>query len=122
MRPGALPVVPEADMVEAISVAQLQALMASAKPPLLCDVRRQPAFLASPMVIAGAVRRLPETVATWGAQLGEVEEVVVYCVHGHEVSQGVAAQLVERGVRCRYLFGGIEQWLAEGGPIVAPAD
>jgi thiosulfate sulfurtransferase len=74
------------------------------------------------MVIAGAVRRLPETVATWGAQLGEVEAVVVYCVHGHEVSQGVAVQLVERGVRCRYLVGGIEQWLAEGGPIVAPAD
>jgi thiosulfate sulfurtransferase len=122
MRSGALPVVPEVSMVEAISVGQLQALMASAKPPLLCDVRRQPVFLASPVVIPGAVRRVPETVATWGAQLGEVEEVVVYCVHGHEVSQGVAAQLAERGVRCRYLFGGLEQWLAEGGPTLAPTD
>ncbi|WP_439888077.1 rhodanese-like domain-containing protein [Pseudomonas sp. MBLB4123] len=109
-------------MVEAISVAELQARLASSEPPLLCDVRRQPAFIGSPQVIPGALRRLPEAVAAWAGTLPGGRDVVVYCVHGHEVSQGVAAYLADQGLRACYLRGGIEQWKAEGGATVALAD
>ena len=101
---------------------QLQALLATATPPLVCDVRRQPAYLESPRGIPGAVRRLPETVSTWAAQLQGQGDVVVYCVHGHEVSQGVAAHLVGLGIDARYLLGGIEQWKAEGGATAMLTD
>ncbi|MBS7661319.1 sulfurtransferase [Pseudomonas lalucatii] len=109
-------------MAEAVAVAELQALLASARPPLLCDVRRQPAFDASPQVIPGALRRQPEAVADWAAALPGAAEVVVYCVHGHEVSQGVAAYLGGLGLRARYLRGGIEQWKTEGGATAALRD
>ena len=109
-------------MPEAITVAQLRALLASTTPPMLCDVRRQPAYLDSPAVIPGAVRRLPEEVASWGSQLQAQGEVVVYCVHGHEVSQGVTVQLAGLGLRARYLLGGIEQWKVEGGSTAMLAD
>jgi hypothetical protein len=40
--------------------------------------------------------------------------VVVYCVHGHAVSQEAAAALAATGRKARYLDGGIEHW-KEGG-------
>jgi hypothetical protein len=36
--------------------------------------------------------------------------VVVYCVHGHEVSQGVTSALRTAGVDAAYLEGGIAGW------------
>lgn len=44
--------------------------------------------------------------------------VVVYCVHGHEVSQGVCATLRAIGVDAAYLEGGVEGWRLAGLPIV----
>ena len=43
--------------------------------------------------------------------------MVVYCVHGHEVSQGVAKALEEQGLLASYLEGGVEAWKAQGGPL-----
>ncbi|NQD94384.1 sulfurtransferase [Pseudomonas sp. CrR25] len=105
-------------MVESIGVADLQAALSDARPPLLCDVRRQAAFAEAPWVIPGALRRLPEEVASWAGELEAGRAVVVYCVHGHEVSQGVARQLVDLGIHARYLRGGIEQWKAEAHATV----
>jgi hypothetical protein len=39
-------------------------------------------------------------------------EVVVYCVHGHEVSQAAA-----KALGAQYLEGGIEAWRAAGGEL-----
>jgi Fe-Mn family superoxide dismutase len=44
--------------------------------------------------------------------------VVVYCVHGHEVSRSTAMQLRAAGLRARFLRGGIEGWQAAGLPLV----
>jgi hypothetical protein len=44
---------------------------------------------------------------------------VVYCVHGHQVSQSAAALLRSLGVRARYLEGGIEAYRESGGPVVS---
>jgi Fe-Mn family superoxide dismutase len=40
--------------------------------------------------------------------------VVVYCVHGHEVSRSIALALNARGIPARYLVGGIEAWREAG--------
>lgn len=83
--------------------------------PLLVDVRRAAAFEADDTLIAGALRRLPEDVGTkegagWASTLPAGRPVVVYCVHGHEVSQGAAAALAAAGRDAAYLEGGITAW------------
>jgi len=68
-------------------------------------------------MIAGALRREPESVAQWATTLPLAPEVVVYCVHGHEISQGVAKALASHGLRAGYLEGGIEHWKEENGAL-----
>ena len=111
-------------MTSAISFSELQTGIRSSQPPLVIDVRRRPAFEAATDMIAGALRRDPEQVASWAAELPGASKVVVYCVHGHEVSQGVAAALRQRGIAAQYLEGGIEEgWRAAGGDLDRkPAD
>lgn len=103
----------------AVSAANLRQLLASEHPPLVIDVRRQPAFRESGYRIAGALRRDPLAVAAWAKALPAAADVVVYCVHGHEVSQGVRQALEQAGIRAQYLEGGIEHWREEGGGLDA---
>ena len=103
--------------MNAISSAELRASMAAGGSPLLVDVRRAPAFLESGDLIAGALRRDPEAVDRWAQALPRGSDVVVYCVHGHQVSQGAAKALADRGIRARFLEGGIEHWKEEGGAL-----
>jgi len=98
----------------AISATSLRQSLASSRPPLVIDVRKGPTFLGAPDLIRGALRRDPLRVADWGKTLPGEAEVVVYCVHGHEVSQGAA-----KALGARYLEGGIEAWRAGGGELSA---
>ena len=100
-----------------ISVSALQSELAGEKAPIVIDVRRAPAFLQDDAMIAGALRREPETVGAWGKSLPKASAVAVYCVKGHEVSQGAAAALAETGIAARYVEGGIEAWKAAGGAL-----
>jgi rhodanese-related sulfurtransferase len=93
-----------------ISPADLYRNLGTAKAPLLIDVRRAPAFDADSERIIAAARRLPEDVATWRKALPKGRAVVAYCVHGHEVSQGVALALQNAGFPAAYLEGGIAGW------------
>lgn len=79
------------------------------------DVRRKGAFEAGKDIITGAQWRDPERVEDWARELS-AKEVVVYCVHGHEVSQSTAARLRDAGIAARYLTGGIEAWRSAGRP------
>ena len=65
----------------------------------------------------GSSWRDPSEVSTWAAELPKNSPIVVYCVHGHEVSQGVATQLNELGYESVYLEGGIEGWREAAGEI-----
>ena len=107
-----------------ITSPDLQSALRGRDSPLVIDVRRKPAFRAATELIAGALRRDPESVATWATELPSASNVVVYCVHGHEVSQGVAKALNERRIAAQYLEGGIEEgWRAVGGELASkPAD
>jgi rhodanese-related sulfurtransferase len=93
-----------------VTADKLYARLGTAMAPLIIDVRRAPAFDTDDRMLAGATRRLPDTVATWGDELGNGRPVVVYCVHGHEVSQNTAGALRERGVQAAYLEGGMTHW------------
>src|SRR5262249_14394145 len=53
----------------------------------------------------------------WCHKLRPDRSVVVYCVHGHEVSQQTAVALGGAGVDVRYLEGGIAGWAELGLPL-----
>ena len=104
--------------MNAISAAQLRERLSADTPPIVIDVRRHPAFIASQEMLGGALRRDPEKVETWGSTLPAAGSVVVYCVHGHEVSQKAAAALKQAGLNATYLEGGLEEgWKALGAPL-----
>jgi thiosulfate sulfurtransferase len=107
-------------MKRTLNCAALNILIAERADIALLDVRRRPALQAEPRLLPSAVWRDPEQVATWAAELDQHRSVVVYCVHGHEVSQGVVDHLREAGFDAAALEGGIEAWKAAGGPVAVP--
>lgn len=100
-------------MDASITAAELKQSLRTSTPPLVIDVRRNARFLESPYFIKGALRRDPERLEEWKRALPNAD-IVVYCVHGHEVSQNAAQAL-----GARYLEGGIEHWREEGGETIA---
>ena len=102
----------DAPAISAVSAVSLRNSLASARPPLVIDVRRNERFLEASDLIRGALRRDPSRVEEWRKSLPGDADVVVYCVHGHEVSQGAAKTL-----GARYLEGGIEAWRESGGDL-----
>jgi rhodanese-related sulfurtransferase len=100
-----------------VSAASLYDRIGTAAAPLVIDVRRTPTFDADPWIIAGAIRRPPDTVAEWGTTLPKGRPVIVYCAHGHEVSQQTAAALRGSGHDARYLEGGIADWAERKLPL-----
>ena len=94
-------------------------LVASGRSPAVVDVRKLPAYQASDIVIATAVWRDPVSVHEWLGTLNDDRGVVVYCIHGHQMSQSVAALLRTNGLPARYLVGGIDGFVEAGGPTIA---
>ncbi len=93
-----------------LSSNDLYARLGTAAAPLVIDVRRPDAFNADDRLIIGALHRAPTDVARWQRELPAGRPVVAYCVHGHEVSQNVAAALQGAGMDASYLEGGIAHW------------
>ncbi len=102
-----------------ISADELARMVGTPECPVIVDVRRRPAFDESDRTIATAEWRDHERAAEWAADLPDAAAVVVYCVHGHEVSQGAAAALRSAGVDARFLEGGIEGFIEAGGETAA---
>jgi rhodanese-related sulfurtransferase len=100
-----------------ISPSELIALWRIGKTPLVIDVRRENAYFNSDCNLPGALRRDPSLIDSWIGHFAESTAVVVYCVHGHEVSQNAMQALRQRGVDAKFLLGGIENWRAAGFPI-----
>lgn len=100
-----------------ISVSELAHEHAAGRFPYLLDVRRQERYAEATDIIAGARRRRPDRLALWAADIPRDQCLVVYCVHGHEVSQEAAGELRRRGYDARHLSGGIEAWREAGGPL-----
>lgn len=101
-------------MDASISPAALRQALSSTRAPIVIDVRRRDRFLESPVMVKGALRRDPEAIEAWKDGLPRAPQLVVYCVHGHEVSQTAA-----RVLGASYLEGGIEGWKTAGGALDA---
>ncbi len=86
--------------------------------PRVVDVRRAEAFGAATEALPGAVWRHHRDAGSWGRALDCDAGVVVYCVHGHQVSQCAAALLRSQGINARYLAGGIDAYREAGGILV----
>ena len=100
-----------------ISVAKLYSQLGSKRAPLIVDVRRAVAFEADSAVIASAFWRDPYALDDWLKFLPRHREIVVYCVHGHEISKNTCSALRTAGLNARYLEGGIEAWREANGAL-----
>ena len=83
----------------------------------ILDVRRTPIFHIADDMILSASWRDPAQIEDWLSEVSRDHDYVVYCVHGHEVSQNTAAALRANGVRARYLEGGIDAYRETGGAM-----
>ena len=105
-----------------ISAQDLYSSIGTAVAPVVIDVRRAAAFAADNRMIVGAIRRDPKKVQDWLQHLPRGRAVVVYCVHGHEASQGAASALQVTGVDARYLEQGIAGWAENRLPMRSKRD
>src|ERR1700743_3019994 len=105
--------------MDGISLENFRQSLKLAVPPLIIDVRDKNAYAAATGVIPGAIRRDPDGALVWRVDLELARLAVVYGVHGHETSHGVAKLLQNRGLSARYLDGGFDAWCASGGAIAS---
>jgi rhodanese-related sulfurtransferase len=96
--------------ITTISPQQLAKQFGGRELPIICDVRRAGAYDASERVIAGALRLPPDATDVEFSGLPNTRLIVVYCVHGHEVSQQAAARFTNLGFNACFLDGGISAW------------
>ena len=101
-----------------ISAPALATRMGCAQQPLLVDVRRHEAFSADMRMIAGATWRDPFAIDGWLKFLPRHREVVVYCVHGHEISQNACQALRAANINAFALAGGMQAWQANAGMTI----
>jgi rhodanese-related sulfurtransferase len=87
--------------------------------PLIFDVRRAEAYAEAADIVPTAKWRDHRLADVWASDLPDGCDVIVYCVHGHQVSQGAASLLCSIGIRARYLEGGIEAYRESGGALIA---
>ena len=96
--------------------SDLYARVGTASAPVIIDVRRPADFAKAGELITSAFHHPPDEVEKWRKDLPGGRQVVVHCVHGHQVSQNVAAALRAAGLDAVYLEGGIAGWIEQGFP------
>ena len=81
------------------------------------DVRRKEDYTADNSVIPGSTWFDPANIDNWCTTLPTDKEVVLYCVRGGGVSNAVVDKLQEKGLKARYIEGGIAAWKDAGGSV-----
>jgi len=75
------------------------------------------------MTMDNAIWRDPALWLDWKDEVAALpSQVVFFCVHGHEVSQGVTAALRAMGKDAKYLEGGFSEWQKAALPVVSIAE
>jgi rhodanese-related sulfurtransferase len=100
-----------------ISVDKLSRLIGLPKCPVLVDVRNEEDFALDARLIPGAMRRDWREAESWASSFEG--EVIVYCLEGRKLSEGVAAWLRHHGVEARNLDGGFKAWATSGEPLIS---
>lgn len=105
-------------MKRSVTPVELRQWLDAGRNLTIVDVRKKADYDADGVMLRQARWMDPERVVEWSTTLAEAVPVVVYCVHGHAVSQQVADQLRASGFDASPLEGGIEAWKEVGGPTV----
>jgi rhodanese-related sulfurtransferase len=84
---------------------------------LILDVRRVADREAAPEHLSGAQWKNPEQLADWADSLSKEQDIVLYCARGGSVSNSVVDALQAKGLKARFIEGGIEGWKAAGGEV-----
>jgi len=103
--------------MQSISVYELAHQLEQGNPLRLLDVRRVQALVASGVQIPGAQWKNPALWLDWKDDIAHDVPIVVYCAHGHEISQGLTATLQAMGAKACHLEGGIAAWQAQGQAV-----
>lgn len=82
------------------------------------DVRRKEDYAADNSAIPGSTWFDPANIDNWCSTLPTDKEVVLYCVRGGAVSNSVVDTLQAKGLKARYIEGGIAAWKEAGGSVV----
>ena len=106
------------DSPNSISPQELRRLIGRPSCPPIIDVRRRAVFDEADSIIPTARWRDHAEVAQWADEFALGAEVIVYCVHGHNVSQAALADLRRLGYRARALAGGIEAYRESGAMLL----
>lgn len=99
-------------MNDSILPADLDRLLKAGADVLVFDVRLESDRVEVEYPIPSARWRNPQKVADWSRDVGDADQVVVYCVHGHHVSRSTRDSLRQRGMNACILEGGIAGWCA----------
>ena len=86
---------------------------------VILDVRRADDRNTSSEQLAGAQWKDPSQIADWADTLPKDQDIVLYCVRGGGVSNSVVDALQAKGLKARFIEGGMEGWKAAGGEVVA---
>jgi Fe-Mn family superoxide dismutase len=84
---------------------------------MLLDVRREGVYRSAPTRLTGSQWKDPAAIDIWAVELPRNQEIIVYCVYGHEVGRSTAMRLRAAGLNARYLRGGIDGWEAAAQPV-----
>lgn len=104
-------------MSRTISPAEFKSILGNDNLTVI-DVRRKEDYAADNTVIPGATWHDPEQIGTWSESLTKDKEIVLYCVRGGSVSNSVVDTLQAKGLKARYIEGGIAAWKDAGGDII----
>ena len=104
-------------MSRTISTQEFKALQGN-KDVTVIDVRRKEDYAADNSVIPDSTWFDPANIDNWCTTLPENKEVVLYCVRGGGVSNAVVDTLQAKGVKARYIEGGIAAWKDANGKVV----
>lgn len=105
-------------MNRTISETDLKTLLDARTEVEIVDVRRRNDYDADTVKLPGACWRDPERLAEWSGQLPLDRHVVLYCVRGGAVSNAVVDALRAKGIKARFIEGGIEAWKRAGRETV----
>jgi rhodanese-related sulfurtransferase len=82
------------------------------------DVRRKDDYAADSSAIPGATWFDPANIDNWCSTLPADKEVVLYCARGGAVSNSVVDTLQAKGLKARFIEGGISAWKDAGGKVI----
>lgn len=107
-------------MKDSLTAVQLRKELDSGVQPLVLDVRRAEDKAQGGEGVPGADWFDPALLDDWAQDIEPGTNAVVFCVRGGAVSQGVRAALESRGIRARYLQGGLAAWEADEALALDP--